>query len=280
MKAWKNVSFVIKSSIFLLCLTCMFFIVPSTNASAETVKIYLDPGHGETDTGAIGNGLKEKDLTLDIALQIRNILNSEYTGHEIRMSRTSDVYPTLAQRTNDANQWGANFFLSVHINSGGGTGYEDYSYPNVGAPTTTYQQLIHQEIMKTTDFVDRGMKTSNFHVLRETNMPAILTENGFIDRAEDAAKLANADFREQLARGHVNGLVKSFNLQKKTFLLRVKAPELYYYNQPDWNAKAGTVKQGDVFTVVETLTVNGSKMYKLKSGNYITANAAYVEIIN
>lgn len=269
-----------KSSIFLLCLTCMFFIVPSTNASAETVKIYLDPGHGGTDTGAIGNGLKEKDLTLDIALRIRNILNSEYTGHEIRMSRTSDVYPTLAQRTNDANQWGANFFLSVHINSGGGTGYEDYSYPNAGAPTTTYHQLIHQEIMKTADFVDRGMKTSNFHVLRETNMPAILTENGFIDRAEDAAKLANADFREQLARGHVNGLVKSFNLQKKTFLLRVKAPELYYYNQPDWNAKAGTVKQGDVFTVVETLTVNGSKMYKLKSGNYITANPAYVEIIN
>lgn len=79
--------------------------MPTTHASAETVKIYIDPGHGGTDTGAVGNGLREKDLTLDIALRIRNILNAEYTGHEIRMSRTSDVYPTLTQRTTDANNW-------------------------------------------------------------------------------------------------------------------------------------------------------------------------------
>lgn len=69
--------------------------------------------------------------------------------------------------------------------------------------------------MKITDFNDRGIKTNNFHVLRETNMPAVLTENGFIDRAEDAQKLSNPTFREQLARGHVNGLVKAFGLQRK-----------------------------------------------------------------
>ncbi|EEM18535.1 MULTISPECIES: N-acetylmuramoyl-L-alanine amidase family protein [Bacillus] len=279
MTALKKLSAFVKSSIVLLCVACMYFAIPTAHASAETVKIYLDPGHGGTDTGAVGNGLREKDLTLDIALRIRNILNAEYTGHKIKMSRTSDVYPTLTQRTTDANNWGANFFLSVHINSGGGSGYEDYSYPNAGAPTTTYQNIIHQEIMKTTDLDDRGIKTNNFHVLRETNMPAVLTENGFIDRAEDAQKLGNATFREQLARGHVNGLVKAFGLQKKTFLIRVKTEELYYYNQPDWNAKAGTVKKGDVFTVVATVTVNGSKMYKLKSGSYITANPSYIEVL-
>lgn len=64
----------------------------------------------------------------------------------------------------------------------------------------------------------------------------------------------------------------------KTFLIRVKASELWYYDKPDWNAKKDTVKRGDVFTVVDTLHVNGSKMYKLKSGTYITANTKYVEI--
>lgn len=62
-----------------------------------------------------------------------------------------------------------------------------------------------------------------------------------------------------------------------TFFIRTKPASLYYYNQPNWNAKVGTVKKGTVLTVVETLTVNGSKMYKLKSGTYITANPEYVE---
>ncbi|WP_249315862.1 DUF5776 domain-containing protein [Bacillus sp. FJAT-49711] len=64
-----------------------------------------------------------------------------------------------------------------------------------------------------------------------------------------------------------------------TFLIRVKATELWYYNNSDWNAREGTAKKGDVFTVVDTLTVNGSKMYELKSGAYITANPKYVEIV-
>ncbi|MMZ67840.1 hypothetical protein D1872_304670 [compost metagenome] len=64
-----------------------------------------------------------------------------------------------------------------------------------------------------------------------------------------------------------------------SFLIRVKAASLWYYDRPDWNAKKATVKAGEVFTVVETIVVNGSKMYKLKSGNYMTANPQYVEII-
>ncbi|MFB9829838.1 DUF5776 domain-containing protein [Lederbergia wuyishanensis] len=62
-----------------------------------------------------------------------------------------------------------------------------------------------------------------------------------------------------------------------TFRIRVTADELWYYNKPDWNAREGIAKKGEVFTVVDTLTVNGSKMYKLKSGKYITANPQYIE---
>ena len=63
----------------------------------------------------------------------------------------------------------------------------------------------------------------------------------------------------------------------ETFRIRIKSAELYYYNKADWNAKAGTVKKDTILTVVDTLTVNGSQMYRLKSGNYITTNEMYVE---
>ncbi|SNZ02160.1 N-acetylmuramoyl-L-alanine amidase [Terribacillus aidingensis] len=248
------------------------------------VKIYVDPGHGGSDPGATANGLQEKNVTLAIGASIRDILQLEYENAEVRMSRTGDTFPSLSQRTNDANAWGADFFLSIHVNAGGGTGYEDYIYPSLSdrSETAVARASIHEEVMKLIDMRDRGMKEANFHVLRETAMPAVLTENGFIDNSADAAKMKNNGWIQNVARGHVNGLERALGLRKKansTFLIRVKAQSLYYYDAPDWDARAGVVSQGEVFTVVETLTVDGATMYKLKSGNYITANPQYVEIV-
>lgn len=180
------------------------------------VKIYLDPGHGGSDPGAQGNGLQEKNLTLDIAVRIRDILVNEYENVEVRMSRTGDTTVSLAQRTNDANSWGADYFLSIHINAGGGTGFESFRHTSAPAQTARYQSIIHPEIALESLFRDRGMKTANFHVLRETRMPALLTENGFIDHATDASRLQNASVRASIARGHVIGLEKAFQLRKKT----------------------------------------------------------------
>ncbi len=216
------------------------------------VKIYIDPGHGGTDPGAVGNGLQEKNLTLQIASRVRDILVGEYNNVSVLMSRTGDTFPSLVNRTNQANAWGADFFLSIHINAGGGTGYEDYIYPGSGAPTTTYQTNIHSEIMKLVNFSDRGKKTANFHVLRESNMPALLTENGFIDNSNDAAKLKTASFIESLARGHANGLVKCFNLQKKN------------------SAVYHTVVSGD--TVYSLSQRYGSTVQQIKDWNGLDAN--------
>ncbi|SNT57224.1 N-acetylmuramoyl-L-alanine amidase [Bacillus sp. OK838] len=179
------------------------------------VKIFIDPGHGGTDSGSVGNGLREKDLTLSIATRIKDILLIEYNNVSIKMSRPQDTYPSLDDRTNQANAWGADFYLCIHINAGGGTGYEDYVYTSTNQITKTYQDHIHSEVMKLISFQDRGQKTGDLHVLRETDMPALLTENGFIDNVNDAAKLKMASFIETLARGHVNGIVKCFNLTKK-----------------------------------------------------------------
>lgn len=159
--------------------------------------------------------MREKDLTLTISKRIRDILVNEYDGVDIQMSRTGDTFPSLNQRTTAANNWGADFFLSVHINSGGGTGFESYVSNNVGTTTKSYQNIIHAEIMKEIDMRDRGKKQQGFHVIRVSNMPALLTENGFIDTASDANKMKDAAWLEKVARSHVNGLAKAFNLKRK-----------------------------------------------------------------
>ncbi|MDR7002102.1 N-acetylmuramoyl-L-alanine amidase [Neobacillus niacini] len=183
------------------------------------VKIFIDPGHGGADSGATGNGLQEKNLTLKIATTLRDILVNEYEGVAVKLSRSSDETVSLEERTDAANNWDADYYLSIHINAGSGTGFESYIYPGVGAPTTTYRDIIHNEVLKVVDFANRGQKSANFHVLRESSMPALLTENGFIDTSSDAAKLKNASFLTSIARGHANGLAIAFHLTKKTTVL-------------------------------------------------------------
>ena len=193
-------------------------------------KLYLDPGHGGSDAGAVGNGIMEKDVTLSIAKQIRDILESEYQDVSVRMSRTGDTFPSLVQRTNEANSWGADYFMSIHINSGGGTGFETFVYRGSGKPVTTYQNDIHDEILKVIGLRDRGKKQANFHVIRESRMPAILTENGFIDSASDSAKMKDANWIHDVARAHVVGLEKAFSLRKKnnnTLVVQEEEEEMF-----------------------------------------------------
>ncbi len=179
------------------------------------IKVFIDPGHGGSDPGAVGNGIQEKNVTLQIATQIRDILLDEYENISIRMSRTGDQTVSLNERTNAANNWNADFFLSVHINSGGGSGFESYVYPGVGRSTVTYQEVIHQKVLEKVQLNNRGLKQSSFHVLRESNMDAVLTESGFIDQPGDASKLKDSNFLNNLARGHAYGIATAFGLPRK-----------------------------------------------------------------
>lgn len=184
------------------------------------VKIVLDAGHEgvekNLDPGAVANGLKEAELTLKIAKHIYDMLG-EYEGVQLKLTRTGNQSLSLSQRAKIANDWKADFFLSIHINAGGGTGFESYIYNgNVSAATVAYQNVIHSEIMRAIGNVkDRGKKRANYAVLRETKMPAILTENLFIDNVSDATKLKSEQFLLQVAHGHVQGIVQAFGLKKK-----------------------------------------------------------------
>lgn len=183
------------------------------------VKIFIDPGHGGTDPGAVGNGLLEKVLTLIISYKIRDFL-LQFEGVQVKLSREGDQTLSLKQRTDMANTWGADFLLSVHINAGGGTGYEDFRHSSQSHSSVSgiVQAAIHEAVMKEIkDFgvVDRRIKSANYHMLRESRMPAVLSENLFIDKSADAALLKDEDFLNAVALGHVNGIVKAYNLKAK-----------------------------------------------------------------
>lgn len=178
----------------------------------------IDPGHGGTDPGATGNGLKEKDLTLAISKQVKDYLDNHYSGHTTQLTRTGDKTLTLKQRTDLANNWGADFLLSIHINAGGGTGYEDYVYSRLSdsSATAKLRSSVHSVLVKHIGgWKNRGKKKENFHVLRESKMHAMLTENGFIDTKQDADKLKDKSFITELAKGHALGLASAFNLKTK-----------------------------------------------------------------
>ncbi|MFF2446556.1 N-acetylmuramoyl-L-alanine amidase [Neobacillus sp. NPDC058068] len=238
------------------------------------MKLYLDPGHGGADPGASGNGLNEKDITLDIALKIRALLENNYENIEVKMSRTSDTTKGLSERTNEANAWGADYYLAVHINAGGGTGYEDYIYSGISdsSATANYQTIIHTEVIKTNQLRDRGKKKANFHVLRESAMPALLSENGFIDNPQDTALLKQFSWRQQAAQGHVNGIAKAFNLKLKPnppvsgLLYKVIAGSFKSkQNADDRVALLGTK---GIESFVHTTVISGETWYRVQAGAY------------
>ncbi|WP_420768770.1 N-acetylmuramoyl-L-alanine amidase [Parageobacillus thermoglucosidasius] len=181
-------------------------------------KIFLDKGHGGSDPGAVANGLQEKVLTHKIIEYAVDYLFANYTGFELRVSRAGDQTLTLSQRADMANKWGADVFVSVHINAGKGTGFEIYVHPNASPQSVALQNVLHDEILAAMrqfgNITDRGKKRANYAVLRETKMPAVLTENLFID-SNDAKYLKNEAFLKAVGEAHARGIAKFLGLPKK-----------------------------------------------------------------
>jgi N-acetylmuramoyl-L-alanine amidase len=253
------------------------------NISIEEVnhlKLYLDPGHGGTDPGAQGNGLREKDINLDIAKSIKDILEAGYENMNIKMSRTSDTTKSLSERTAEANSWGADFYLSIHCNAANGTarGYEDFIHSSLSdtSQTAKYRDIIHAEIVKLNELINRGKKKANFHVLRETSMPALLSENGFIDNPSDAALMKDPVWRRKVAQGHANGIAKAFNLKAKTanpnIIYKVIAGS--FKSKENAEERVEFLKTKGIEAAVVTAVISGEIWYRAQAGAFgVRANA-------
>lgn len=253
------------------------------------MKLFLDPGHGGEDPGAQGNGLDEKDITLAIALKIQKIILNDYENVQVKMSRTSDTTKSLAQRSSAANAWDADFFLAIHINSADSSaqGYEDFIYNGLSnsSKTAKYQDIIHAEVIKVNQLKDRGQKTANFHVLRETNMPSLLTENGFISNKHDAALIKDASWQQKVAQGHVNGIAKAFGLKRKatketpkTTTSGTKTVYTVYVgsfkSKENAQDRVAELKKKSIKSSIVTTKISGPTWYRVKVATYTTNDKA------
>jgi N-acetylmuramoyl-L-alanine amidase len=153
-------------------------------SGAHGVTVCLDPGHGGTDPGAVGLHYYEKAANLDVSLEARDYLLLVSGVDSVGMTRTTDIPLSLADRCAYANDRGYDRFMCVHHNAYDTNiqGTETYCHTDsLGGPSQNLRDEVHPEIIWAFGYNNRGTKTANFYVLRETNMPSILGEGSFID---------------------------------------------------------------------------------------------------
>lgn len=186
--------------------------------------IVLDPGHNSNgaDTGAVGNGLREQDVTLAICRELRPLL--QYNGFTVVMTRDGDFVngphstanESLQTRVDIAENAKANLFVSVHIDAfDGPASGETVLIAGTGGRAEQAATKVYTQINKISGWPNRGVRVQNTMVLRETTMPAILTENGFITNPSDAEKLKDPQFIHALAAAHAKGICDYFGLAYK-----------------------------------------------------------------
>jgi N-acetylmuramoyl-L-alanine amidase len=181
-----------------------------------TKLVVIDPGHGGSDPGATGHGLREADLTLTIAKRLKSALVRDFDV-AVKFTRHDDTFVALDARAVFANERNAAYFVSVHINSGGGSGYEDFIHNNAGPTTAARRDELHKPVsafLRHNGVLDRGKKRANFAVLRQTQMAAVLAENLFIDAAADAKLLEDESFLTGLAEAYARGIAAALNLPR------------------------------------------------------------------
>ena len=162
------------------------------------MKIFINPGHGGTDPGACGNGLKERDVVLKIGRHVAVCLKN--VGYDVKLEQIDG----LQEICDASNSWGADLFVSIHCNAATGTAKGTETHCCRGATAgRKLAEKINNQITSSLPIVNRGVKESGFYVLVNTNCPAVLVEMAFIDNPDDAKLLVDRedDFAKAIARG-------------------------------------------------------------------------------
>ena len=186
-------------------------------------KIYIDPGHNPTgnDTGAVGYGLKEQDVSVQVGIILRELLL--VSGQTVKMSRenitdtvSSSLNGSLAGRYNAANSWDADIFVSIHCNAANTKAYGCETYYCTGSKQDkVLAEWVQSHMAAETERYNRGVKSANFAVIKHTNMPAILVETAFIDNYDDNRFLASDDGKYKCAVGIYKGICDYLGIEYK-----------------------------------------------------------------
>ena len=219
-------------------------VIPSVPKKKYT--IVIDPGHGGKDTGAIGNGYREKDIALAVSKKLAENLRDDF---KVIMTRSTDVFIPLQERAEIANRNNSDFFISIHLNSGPNltasgvevfyysknpsayatevakfensvdksvnTEYSDYLVNDIIYQINQRQSAavgrdILNSIVNNFGLKNRGVLGANFAVLRGTHSAAVLVEIGFISNYADVSNYISETGQEKLVRGIADAIRKNF----------------------------------------------------------------------
>jgi N-acetylmuramoyl-L-alanine amidase len=207
----------------------LFILALSVMCIANAQLICVDPGHGGSDPGALGCGLRESDINLKVSKLLATALKN--AGFSVKMTRSSDTDVSLSGRTSYANSIGASRFVSVHCNAFNGSahGTETYCWGSGSSTSFSMRDAVNPKVVAALGTYNRGCKTANYYVVKYTNMPAILTELAFIDNSGDAAKLGNSTYQQKAANAIANGV----NQVTRSF---TESVESNLFTDPTWSS--------------------------------------------
>src|SRR6059058_3523580 len=170
----------------------------SSASSSAPITVVIDAGHGGHDRGGIpGQRIAEKEMTLDVAQRLRNVLAA--SGYHVIMTRDSDVFVPLPTRVAIANSYRNAIFVCIHFNATqrrGAGGIETYFYSRDSLPLAS---AIHSYVVGGAPSSNRGVRRRGFYVLRKTSIPAVLVECGFLTNPTEAAYASSTSYRQKLA---------------------------------------------------------------------------------
>jgi N-acetylmuramoyl-L-alanine amidase len=177
----------------------------SSGDNGSPITVVIDAGHGGHDRGGIpGQRVAEKDMTLDVALRLRNILSAN--GYNVVMTRSTDVFVPLGGRVAIANSYRNAIFVCIHFNAtprSGASGIETYFYSRESLPLAS---AIHYYVAGGAPSENRGVRRRGYFVLRKTSIPAVLVECGFLTNPTEAAYAQSGSYRQKLAEEIASGI--------------------------------------------------------------------------
>ena len=181
----------------------------------ENHMVVLDAGHGGEDGGTVEQAATEKEINLAVVLKLKELLEEQ--GIRVVLTRDKDIFMKLEERVQIANGEKADLFISIHCNyyekDSSIYGLECY-YCKSGEEGKHYAEKIMETIEESKNIVSRNVKPADYYILKNTTVPAVLVEIGYLSNYNERNQLMSEEYQEKLAGELVKGIVKG--LEEKT----------------------------------------------------------------